>query len=241
VTPPQYSWKTVRDLIRSDVERYTYLLQDELSSGSRNGRLLTLKAFFLCQGLQATAVYRVSHKIFQPGTGGVFRPFLVVLQFLMQRYIEITTGISISPRARIGRGFYIGHFGGVVIGPVEIGEHCNVSHGVTIGRGVARGSKGRPTLGNRVWIGPGAKILGPVFLGNDSAIGANAVVRDSVPARALAVGVPAVVHPERGSFDVLVYDGMETDAERAASLDMMRTNKGAAAPEVELRWTDVTR
>lgn len=235
---PSQTWKNVRQLIRSDAERYTYLLQNELAAPSK--RFQRLKAFVLCQGLQATVVYRIGNKIYQPGTGGIFRPFLMVMYFMMQRWIEITTGISISPRATIGKGFYIGHFGGVVIGPVQIGEHCNVSHGVTIGRGVARGNKGRPTLGDRVWIGPGAKVLGPIFLGDDCAIGANAVVFDDVPARALAAGVPAKIRPERGSFDVLLYEGMEHDEARTASLETLRRNNGNAAVTVDLEWSEIS-
>jgi serine O-acetyltransferase len=109
-------------------------------------------------------------------------------------------GISISHRVKIGSGFYIGHFGGIVISPnVTIGKNCNISQGVTIGN-VNRGvNKGVPVLGNNVYIGPGAKIIGNIVIGDNVAIGSNCVVTKSMPNNSVVVGVPGKVISDKGS------------------------------------------
>jgi serine O-acetyltransferase len=110
---------------------------------------------------------------------------------LVERFIEIITGISIPAPAKIGKGLRIHHFGGIIIhSAAVIGEFCTVYHGVTLGdRG---GWGGAPRVGDRVVIGAGAKLIGEIVIGDDCVIGANAVVNTSVPAGHIAVGVPAV-------------------------------------------------
>lgn len=117
----------------------------------------------------------------------------------LHRY-SIRYGIDISRDARIGAGLYIGHFGGIVVNAaVAIGNNCNLSHGVTLGR-INRGDRaGCPTIGDDVYIGPGAKILGRISIGDRAAIGANAVVIEDVPADVAVGGVPARVISQRGS------------------------------------------
>jgi serine O-acetyltransferase len=225
----KHTWLTAFRLMKSDIERYSYL-QDK----DRHSRLAGLRAFVLCQGLQASMVYRIGQKIYHPTSSNVLRYVSFVAYFMAQRWMEATTGISLNPRANIGKGFYIGHFGGIIIGKVTIGENCNISHEVTLGRGVANGENGVPTLGDRVWIGPGAKITGPIHLGDDCVVGANAVVLKSVPARALAVGIPAKIKPNRGSFDIVVYRGMEADESRTASMAMMKDLEIEPATTIDL-------
>ena len=100
----------------------------------------------------------------------------------------------------IGAGFYIGHFGGIVVSPkAKIGNNCNLSQGVTIGR-VNRGpKKGYPTIGNNVYVGPGAKIIGAIDLGNNVTIGANCVVTKDIPDDSVVVGIPGKVISSEGS------------------------------------------
>ena len=113
------------------------------------------------------------------------------------KVIESVTGVSLPAHARIGKGFYIGHFGNIIVHPDTVmGERCSISHGVTIGV-LGGGRPGVPRLGNDVYIGAGAKILGPVTIGDGATIGANAVVLEDVPAGATAVGVPARVVTKR--------------------------------------------
>ncbi len=109
-------------------------------------------------------------------------------------------GIAISFESEIGPGFYIGHFGGIVVYPdCQIGKNCNLSHGVTLGITHRGKKKGYPTIGDNVYIGPGAKIIGSVKIGNHVAIGANCVVTQDVPDHAVVVGIPAKVISYEGS------------------------------------------
>lgn len=101
------------------------------------------------------------------------------------------TGIEIHPGATIGRRFFIDHGMGVVIGETaEIGDDCTLYHGVTLGGTTWQKGKRHPTLGNDVVVGAGAKILGPITMGDRSRIGSNAVVLKDVPVDATVVGVP---------------------------------------------------
>ncbi len=101
------------------------------------------------------------------------------------------TGIEIHPGARIGRRFFIDHGMGVVIGETAvIGDDCTLYHGVTLGGTTWEKGKRHPTLGNDVVVGAGAKVLGPIEIGDGARIGSNAVVLKSVPAGATVVGIP---------------------------------------------------
>ncbi|MGI9209894.1 MAG: serine O-acetyltransferase EpsC, partial [Rhodococcus sp. (in: high G+C Gram-positive bacteria)] len=121
-------------------------------------------------GLHAIWSHRIAHKMWAvPALRG---PARVLAQFT-----RFLTGIEIHPGATIGRRFFIDHGMGVVIGETaEIGDDVMLYHGVTLGGRAHVKRKRHPTLGNRVTVGAGAKILGPVVIGDDSAVGANAVV-----------------------------------------------------------------
>jgi serine O-acetyltransferase len=110
-------------------------------------------------------------------------------------------GFDIPVSVRIGRGLKLGHFGGVVVqAHVTIGENCTLSHGVTIGAVIDGERKGTPTIGDRVWIGAGAFILGGIRVGNDALIGPSAMVIRDVPENARMVGPEArMVSVEKGS------------------------------------------
>lgn len=133
------------------------------------------------------------------GSGWLWRPAHLLAR-LMHKRLRFRFGISIPYTTRIGAGFYIGHFGGIVVNEaVVIGRNCNISQGVTIGQ-LNRGSrKGVPVIGDAVYIGPGAAIIGAVTIGNGCAIGANAVVSRDLCRDAVAVGVPATVISTQGS------------------------------------------
>lgn len=120
--------------------------------------------------------------------------------FYLRRRMAFKYGILIPTSTNIGPGFYIGYFGGIVVtGGATIGRDCNISYGVGIGR-TNRGQRmGCPTIGDRVYIGPGAKIIGKVIVGSDVAIGANAVVTRDVPDGAVVAGIPARIIGDGGS------------------------------------------
>lgn len=117
---------------------------------------------------------------------------------VLHRALEWSVGIHLSPQASVGPGLYIGHYGGIWVSPrARIGAHCNINHHVTIG--VAGREHGAPQLGDRVWVGPGAVITGPVEIGSNAVIGANSLVVADVPESGVAVGVPARVVSRTGS------------------------------------------
>ncbi len=137
----------------------------------------------------------------------VFLPSLLALKRRSIKY-----GIDIPYRTCIGKGFYIGHFGGIVINPnAVIGKNCNISQGVTIGQ-TNRGERaGTPVIGDNVFIGPGAMIIGNIKIGNNVAIGANAVVTKSVPDNAVVAGVPARILSMQGSIGYIDYTDYMAD------------------------------
>ncbi len=119
---------------------------------------------------------------------------------LMHRRQRLRLGIAIAYTTRIGAGFYIGHAGGIVVNEAaQIGRNCNISQGVTIGQRNRGARRGVPVIGDRVYIGPGAVVIGAVRVGNGCAIGANAVVSRDLCRNAVAVGVPARVISTDGS------------------------------------------
>lgn len=133
-------------------------------------------------------------------------PLHLVGRFFYHRY-TYKYGIWIPFNTKIGKGFYIGHFSTIIIGGiVEIGENCNVSQGVTIGKQYVGEKVGAPVIGDRVYIGPGAKIFGKIEIGNDVAIGANAVVNKDIPPNSIVSGNPGrIVDKERGSKGLVNY------------------------------------
>ncbi|MCF6265457.1 MAG: serine O-acetyltransferase [Desulfuromusa sp.] len=141
---------------------------------------------FCYPGFHAMFFYRISHWLWNNK--------MKFLGRLVSHFGRFLTGIEIHPGATIGRGFFIDHGMGVVIGETaEIGENCTLYHGVTLGGTSWAKEKRHPTLGNNVIIGSGAKILGPFKVGDDSKIGSNSVVVKEVPATATVVGIPGRV------------------------------------------------
>lgn len=127
--------------------------------------------------------------------------FLVypVARAMLGKY-KYKLGISVPFFTEIGSGFYIGHFGGIVVSyNSKIGKNCNISQGVTLGEANRGRNIGYPTIGDNVYIGPGAKIVGAVKVGNNAAIGANCVVTRDVPDNAVVGGSPAKVISYEGS------------------------------------------
>lgn len=152
-------------------------------SPSGNTSLRTVVSGLLSQGFQAILVYRFFNWLHQRGIPG--QP----LRFICERFVEITTGISIPACCRIGKGLRIHHFGGIIFHPtVQLGNNCTLYHGVTIGD---RGGSGKAaSIGDNVLIGAGAKIIGEITIGDNCIVGANAVVARDMPADTVAVGSP---------------------------------------------------
>jgi serine O-acetyltransferase len=145
-----------------------------------------LEVFLVYSGLHAIWAQRITHWLW-------VRDSKFLARWLSQ-FVRNLTGVEIHPGAVIGPGFFIDHGMGVVIGETaEIGADVTLYHGVTLGGTSLAKGKRHPTIGDRVVIGAGAKVLGAISIGEDSRIGANAVVVKSVPANSVVVGVPGQV------------------------------------------------
>jgi len=142
------------------------------------------------QGLWVMVVYRFGR--WRYGIQSVvLRKLCSIIYKWLKILSQILTGIDLPCETTVGRRLRIDHFGGVIIsGDTVIGDDVILRHGVTLGL-KHEGQRGAPTLGNRVEIGAGAKLLGPIVIGDGAIIGANAVVLKDVPAGAIAVGIPA--------------------------------------------------
>ena len=148
-------------------------------------------------GFHALLVHRLAHWLWSERLRWLARMVSHIGRWL--------TGIEIHPGAQIGRRFFIDHGMGVVIGETaEIGDDCTLYHGVTLGGTSWNKGKRHPTLGNGVVLGAGAKILGPITVGDRARVGSNAVVVKDVPPGATAIGIPARIIAEqagdRGGF-----------------------------------------
>ena len=151
----------------------------------------TIEILLTYSGLHAVLMYRVSHWFYTKK--------LYTIARCISQIARLITGIEIHPGARIGKGFFIDHGSGVVIGETtEIGDYCLVYQGVTLGGTGKEKGKRHPTLGNNVMVGAGARVLGPFKVGDNAKIAANAVVLEEVPPNCTAVGVPARIVRRNG-------------------------------------------
>lgn len=162
--------------LRADIRR-TY----ELLEGGRLRRVVNCAR---TPGVQAVAAYRFGQWLERRFllVRVVLEPFFLVAQFL----VRALWGIELPRKARIGPGLYIGHFGGITVSPDTVmGEHCSISPGVTIGLSGQGERLGVPTIGDNVYLAPGAKLIGKIRIGSNVKIGANAVVYRDIPDNAV--------------------------------------------------------
>ncbi len=170
----------------------------------RGDRVSTLRLLLQNQGLWAIACYRVGNHLNRHRLPPGLRHVVMFFYHGWWMSVQMTTGICISPDCTIGPGLYIGHFGGIIVHPdVVIGRDCNLSQGVTLGL-ARRGDRwGVPTLGDRVYVAPGAKVIGPIHLASGTVVGANAVVTKDTEPDAVVGGVPAKVISYKGSAEFI--------------------------------------
>lgn len=164
---------TLKQLILSDLTRY----------GRGKSWKAFLRAYFLIPGFRVSFWFRVaSHYRRNP------------LYWFILRHYHYKYGIELCRGTKVGEGLYIGHFGGIIISPgAVIGRNCNISQGVTIGVAGKDENRGIPIIGDGVYIGAGAKVVGKIRVGNNVAIGANAVVTKDVPDNVVVGGIPAKI------------------------------------------------
>ncbi len=191
------------------------------------------EVYFLYSGFRAVRDHRVANWFFRHN-------MKLIARWISQRSRH-KTGIEIHPGATIGKGLFIDHGMGVVIGETaEIGDNCTIYQGVTLGGTGKDQGKRHPTLGNNVLVGSGAKVLGPFRVGDNARIAAGAVVLTEVPDNATAVGVPAKVVKVNGervenspcdSLDQIHYT--DPVAEELSSLDKRLSELSSAFEEFE--------
>jgi serine O-acetyltransferase len=186
---------TARERWHADVRRFLEV------SHYRKVRLGRARAILFTEGLWALALFRFGQYLLHEAPAAV-RVALWVPYLLAWRLLVLMIGIYLSPQCEIGPGLFIAHFGGIWINPgASLGADCTIAHGVTIG--APHAARGAPVLGDRVWIGAGATITGPIHIGSGAVIGANSLVASSLPENAVAVGVPARVLSYSGSASLL--------------------------------------
>ncbi|RRD46639.1 serine O-acetyltransferase [Tessaracoccus sp. OH4464_COT-324] len=177
--------------IRKNLNSAWRLIREDLDTAMRDDPAARnrLEVALLYPGMHAVWAYRLAHKLWNKSSA--LRPIARAIS----QIARALTGIEIHPGAKIGRRFFIDHGMGVVIGETaEVGDDVLMYHQVTLG-GRARGKfKRHPTIGSRVLIGAGAKVIGAIKVGDDAKIGANALVVKDVAPGSVVVGHPSVVH-----------------------------------------------
>jgi len=129
-------------------------------------------------------------------------PILGIYWRIVLRHFQIKYGFQIYPETEIGEGFYLGHWGSLVINPkTKIGKNCNIAQGVTIGQQNRGKNEGFPVIGDQVWIGPNAVIVGKINIGKNVLIAPNAYVNFDVPNNSIVSGNPAKIYPNESATE----------------------------------------
>ncbi|WP_026706191.1 serine O-acetyltransferase [Flavobacterium soli] len=154
---------------------------------------------FFTQGFWAIFQYRIAHSVYKMNIP-ILKQCFQLLCLFWQKVIEILTGISIPASAKIGKSFYIGHFGGIILNAnASIGDNCNLSQGVTIGISGQGENRGVPIIRNNVYIGANSVVAGKIVVEDDVLIAACSLVNKNVMFRSVMMGVPAIKVSEKSS------------------------------------------
>lgn len=184
------TFKELNSYVKSDLYRY---------HGTTGG---FWKTYFSVPGFHYSCWLRITR--FLKNKGRLFRiPY--ILSRLQLRRLQYRYGISIPYNTELGKGLYIGHYGGIVVNSnARIGCNCNLNQGVTIGATYGGKFPGTPVIGDNVYIGPGSFVIGGIVLGNNVAVGANTVVNKPIPDNGVVVSPPGEVISDKGSGNYVV-------------------------------------
>ena len=149
--------------------------------------------------------YRYGNWIWKKCNILFLKQILFVFYFIFKIISQIITGIEISHKSQIGKGLHIRHMGNIVIGMGKIGDYSSINNGVTVGAAGRDEKFSFPSIGNFVYFGTGSKVLGKIIIGDNVAIGANAVVTKSFPDNAVIGGVPAKLISYKSSNHFIYY------------------------------------
>lgn len=186
--------------LKEDLNRYIVLMSENEKTFLRK-----LMVVFFNDVVWVLMSYRLGQWVRFRFKKSIIKTILKAATLVMHSVLKIITKIDIPFDVEIGKGLYIGHCGYIVINPkAQLGNYCNISPGVIIGEGGREGRRGVPVISNKVYIAPGAKIFGPIKIGNNVVIGANAVVSKDIPDNAVVGGVPAKILNYDGSKDFII-------------------------------------
>ena len=187
---------SARKLLSTDIERYFALYPVRPSAYRRFRTVMETEAIW------AIAVYRWGHYLHYDASRFTRLVFKFPYHYI-SKLVGMMVGIHLFAETKIGPGFYIGHYGGIWISPLAtLGANCNIGPNVVIGV-AGKGREKGPTLGDRVWVGPGAVITGEVNVGSGAVVAANSLVSGNVPENAVVIGVPARVLTYTGSANLI--------------------------------------
>ena len=178
------------EIVRADLDSYA-------GYGKRRS---FFNAYFLIPGFRVSFWYRLVRWL---KSRRMLRFVAPLAMFMFMHYRHVS-GVQLNVGAEIGPGLYIPHFGGIVVNPrARIGKNCYLSHNVLIGKVHAGPKKGVPRIGDNVFIGTGAALVGDIDIGDNAAIGINSVVTDDVPSGVFVAGAPAKVVANKTAGEIL--------------------------------------
>lgn len=191
-----------RDFAVDRAKAYTIVLSGTDAPWPEKLSYLLLNSEFHC-----VAVYRLGQYAAELRPRHPLASVLAVIAHgVLNRWISHIDHTEINRRAKIGPGLILMHRHGILIGPVVIGRNCAIHHNVTIGERSAAGDKGVPTIGDNVWIGPGALITGAITVGDGATISAGTILSKDVPAGCLVAGNPArVIARDYDNSEMLIF------------------------------------
>ena len=179
-------FKDLKNLWYSDLYRYGV---------KKFNKTTVLRFLFINPGFKYTFFMRLCNYLIKSESKRPIKKILLPLFAFILRHYQFKYGIEIPYETKIGSGFYIGHFGCIIVNSESvIGKNCNISPGITIGEN----NGGCPKIGNNVYIASGAKVVGGITVGNNVAIGLNTVVLKNIPDNAVVVGNPGEIVSYRG-------------------------------------------
>jgi len=207
-------------------------LRRDFGRYGRGGRLTRVVGVLRSHGAWAMVGYRFSRWAHRCSLPAALRLPVVALAEVVQVASRTLTNVDLPWGAEVGPGLYIPHTGYVVVAShAVLGENVTLTPGVVLGHGLggSAGGGGAPRLGDRVYVGPGAILIGPVSIGDDALVAPGSVVTRDVPPRGVVVGNPARLVSRAGAFEVLHYPGMDHDPARLASKSKVGPDDGEEA------------
>jgi serine O-acetyltransferase len=210
---------------RRDLARYWAMD----STDGKPGLLEKLRILYYAPQIQAIAVYRIGNWIQKNVHPRPLRLPLKIAYHALERTTHIMWGIHIDEGAEIGPGLYLGHPGGTFIGPVKMGEDCNVNANVRLGRRTdGQGKGGAPTIGDRVYIGFGSIVFGPVHIGSGATVGPLTVVGRNVGPSTMVNGNPMQIMRKDWDNSQQIYGGTPLVTAQDDTAVPGRADKGVA-------------